>query len=124
MPKRLLIVDDDPDIRSLSCRLLLATNGWEVIEADCGDRCAELARSEQPDAILLDIAMPGRDGMTTLKQLKADPETRAIPVLLFTGGLVPNDQAIAGAGAAGCVQKPFDPLRLGATIAGLLGWEL
>ena len=62
----LLIVDDDPDIRSLSCRSLLATNGEEVIKADCGDSCAEFAGLEQPDAILLDIAMSGKDGMATL----------------------------------------------------------
>ena len=69
----LLIVDDDPDIRSLSSRFLLATNGWEVIEADCGDSCAEFAGLEQPDAILLDIAMPGQDGMAMLMQMRADP---------------------------------------------------
>ena len=53
----LLIVDDDPDIGSLSRRFLLATNGWEVIGAGCADGCAEFAGLEQPDAILPGMAM-------------------------------------------------------------------
>ena len=53
----LLIVDEGPDIRSVSRHFLLATNGWEVIDADCGDSCAEFAGLEQPDAILPGMAM-------------------------------------------------------------------
>jgi two-component system, OmpR family, alkaline phosphatase synthesis response regulator PhoP len=81
--KKILVVDDEPDIvemikaalESASYRVLMAYNGKEGLEK---------AKKEKPDAIVLDIMMPEKDGFVTCKELKADPETQEIPVLILT----------------------------------------
>jgi CheY-like chemotaxis protein len=111
-PRRLLVVDDDEDIRMLA-RLSLERAGHEVIEAVNGRDGLERARGELPDAILLDVMMPEMDGPTTVRELRAAPETAAIPVILFTAKVQPEDrERFAELPVSGTIPKPFDPLAL------------
>jgi response regulator RpfG family c-di-GMP phosphodiesterase len=116
---RLLLVDDDPSLR----RLLAATfEGFEVGLTEAGSASEALAAlsGELPDAVVLDVAMPGVDGLTLCRQLKSEARTREIPVVLLTG----SDTAAAAArsvGAEGYVRKPFRPLELLAVIERLAG---
>ena len=80
---RILIVDDDPDIVE-SVTMVLKKNGHDVIEAYGGVEGLEKAKKEKPDAIILDVMMPDKDGYEVCKELKADPEYSDIPILLLT----------------------------------------
>ena len=107
--RTVLIVDDDEGIRKL-LRFELEPYGIQVREAANGRAGLELARSEKPDAILLDILMPGLDGWETLRTLKETPETRSIPVLILS---VVEDRAFAlSVGAFDYLLKPLDRAAL------------
>jgi len=80
---RILIVDDDPDIVE-SVTMVLKKNGHDVIGAYGGVEGLEKAKKEKPDAIILDVMMPDKDGYEVCKELKADPEYSDIPILLLT----------------------------------------
>lgn len=105
---RVLVVDDDEAIRAL-LRFKLEERWYYVMEAADGEEALEIARSRQPDIILLDIEMPGLDGYQVLKQLKKDPELRPIPVILVTVRDQPRDIVLGlELGAVDHVSKPFD----------------
>ena len=92
--------------------------------ASSGVEAQAYARADPPDAILLDVMMPGVDGPATLTALRADPSTRDIPVIFLTAKLAPQDQGEWGPlGLAGVIAKPFDPMRLADDMARLLGWQ-
>jgi len=80
---RILIIDDDPDIVE-SVTMVLEKNGHDVIGAYGGVEGLEKAKKEKPDAIILDVMMPDKDGYEVCKELKADPEYSDIPILLLT----------------------------------------
>jgi CheY-like chemotaxis protein len=82
--KRILIVDDEADIREVAQMSLETILGWQVSTARSGDEAITKAREEKPDAILLDAMMPIMDGPTTFRKLQADPTTKQIPVIMFT----------------------------------------
>jgi CheY-like chemotaxis protein len=122
--KRILVIDDEPDIREIARMSLKITNQWTVSVAASGPEGIAIAASEQPDAILLDVIMPEMDGLTTLKVLKANPLTQHIPVLLLTATVkVATHQQYAALGAKAVLLKPFDPGQLGHQIARILGWQ-
>lgn len=124
MTKRVLIVDDEDDIREVAQLSLEMTAGWEVLAASSGGEGVRLARAERPDAILLDVMMPEMDGPATFERLQADPETRSIPVVLLTAKVQAGDQRrLAELGVDGVLSKPFDPMQLAADVARVLGWE-
>jgi CheY-like chemotaxis protein len=79
-----LIIDDEPDITTYH-GTLLSDNGWDVRTANSGDEGLELARSEKPDIVLLDVMMPERGGLSTLIGFRKDPELESVPVVLVTG---------------------------------------
>ncbi len=110
---RVLIVDDEPSIRLLA-RVNLEADGMEVLEAGDGRSGVELALAERPDVILLDVVMPGIDGLGVAERLRADDRTRDIP-LVFMSGL---DELAAEHGDA--LIKPFDPLELSQRVEDVL----
>ncbi len=119
-----LVVDDDDDVRVVTSMSLSRVGGWTVLEASRGREAIEIARTEQPDAILLDLMMPDMDGITTFGLLQDDPATRDIAVILLTAkSRVGPRQPWDGLAVAGVLSKPFSPMDLPAQVADLLGWE-
>lgn len=118
-----LVVDDDEDNllliavsleRMAEWRILRASNGWDAIK---------LARSASPDAILLDLIMPGLDGVTTFEALQSDLATQSIPVILLTAmPRVGSAQVWDDLDFAGVVTKPFSAKSLPTRVAAILGW--
>ena len=122
--RRVLIIDDEDDIREVAALSLEATADWTILTANSGKQGLETAAAERPDAILMDVMMPGMDGPTTFKHLQANPATARIPVVLLTAKVQGVDQRrFAGLGVAAVLFKPFDPLTLAAQISEALGWQ-
>jgi CheY-like chemotaxis protein len=122
MPKILLVEDNEMNRDMLSRRLLKA--GFEMVIAVDGERAIDLARSEAPDLILMDISLPGLDGWEATRRLKTMPETRSIPIIALTAHAMAGDREKSL--AAGCNDydtKPIDFLRLVQKIQGFLGKE-
>jgi CheY-like chemotaxis protein len=121
--KRILIVDDEDDIREVAQVSLELVGQYDVVTAASGRDGVARARTVQPDCILLDVMMPDMDGPSTLAELRADPATRDIPVVFLTAKTQQADRTrLANLGAAGILVKPFDPLKLPAEIAAALQW--
>jgi CheY-like chemotaxis protein len=121
---RILIIDDEDDIREVAALSLETVAGWDVITANSGAQGLLRAAEHQPDAILLDVMMPGMDGPTTVRELRKNPVTAKIPVLLLTAKVQSTDQRrFADLGVQAVLFKPFDPLTLSTQIATVLGWE-
>jgi CheY-like chemotaxis protein len=124
MKRHILIIDDEEDIRQVAALSLEMVAGWNVTMANSGANGIQTAAKEKPDAILLDVMMPGMDGPTTFLELQKTPETAGIPVLLLTAKVQGADQRrFAGLGVAAVLFKPFDPLTLADQISKVLGWE-
>ena len=124
MPHRILIIDDEEDIREVAALSLETVAGWQVITANSGAQGLARAIEHQPDAILLDVMMPGMDGPTTFRELRNHPRTRRIPVLLLTAKVQSSDQRrFADLGVEAVLFKPFDPLTLSTQIAAALHWK-
>lgn len=124
MTRVLVIVDDDPDIREIATLSLEMTQGWKVISAASGAEALEVIARVGPDAVLLDVMMPGQDGPATLKALRAQESTSHVPVVFLTAkAQVREREQLQGLGAAGVLAKPFDPMTLGAELAAALGWD-
>jgi CheY-like chemotaxis protein len=122
--KRILVVDDEDDIREVAELSLVAVGGFDVSTAESGREAIEKARAERPDAILLDVMMPDMDGPSTFAELQQLEETSGIPVLLVTAKVQPADrQRFAALGVAGVLPKPFDPMTLSEQVAGALDWS-
>ncbi len=118
-----LVVDDDESIREITEAALEMVAGWRVITADGGAVALELAREHRPDAILLDLMMPGMDGVATFGHLQAHAGTRDIPVVLVTAkAQVGSRQVWDDLPVAGVIAKPFDPMTLHEQISALVGW--
>jgi signal transduction histidine kinase/CheY-like chemotaxis protein len=107
--QRMLVIDDDPSVCELMTRLC-GKEGYEVVTAGTGEEGLKLAREKRPNLITLDVMMPGMDGWTVLKTLKADPQLSSIPVVMMT---IADDRARGLAlGAADYLVKPVDRNRL------------
>lgn len=119
--RRVLIIDDEDDIREVAQASLELMGDWEVLTASSGAEGVRRAAEARPDAILLDVMMPGMDGPATLEALRADPATRGIPVVLLTAKAQASERSsLDGLGAAGLLAKPFDPMSLSDDLAGIL----
>jgi CheY-like chemotaxis protein len=122
MSKILLVEDNEMNRDMLSQRLLKA--GFEMVMAVDGEQAIDLARSEAPDLILMDISLPGLDGWEATRRLKAMPETRSIPIIALTAHAMAGDREQSL--AAGCNDydtKPIDFRRLLEKIHGFLVHE-
>ncbi|MEO0535623.1 MAG: response regulator [Cyanobacteria bacterium P01_A01_bin.123] len=123
--KRILLIDDEPDIHRIAQIGLMMEAGWQMLTASSGDEGLDIAIRKQPDAILLDAMMPGRDGIATLEQLRIMPETQDIPVIFLTAkAQAASRRQFYALGAKGVITKPFDPTTLASQIAGFLVWDL
>lgn len=121
--KRILVIDDEDDIREIAQLSLEMVAGWEVLTASSGGEGLQVASAGQPDVILLDVMMPEMDGPATFRQLQADSSTKHIPVILLTAKVLSSDKRLfSDLGVSAIVSKPFDPMTLAAEIAEVLGW--
>jgi two-component system, cell cycle response regulator DivK len=120
MPKILLVEDNEMNRDMLSRRLI--KKGYEVIMALDGEQALEMARAEAPDLILMDISLPGLDGWEATRQLKAMPETQAIPIIALTAHAMAGDrEKCLEAGCNDYDTKPVEFPRLLGKIQELLG---
>ena len=119
-PRTLLVADDDDDILQLvSFRLERA--GYKVVTAADGQQALAAARQHQPDLAVLDVMMPGLNGYEVTRQLRADPATAAIPVILLTARVQEADVSRGfEAGADDYLRKPFSPQELRSRVQALL----
>ncbi len=110
---KVLLVDDEEDIRKIGRMSLAAVGKLQVVLATGAVEAIELARLERPDVILMDMMMPGMDGLAALAELKRIPELQAIPVLFMTAKVQRSEvEHYLSVGAIGVIQKPFDPMTL------------
>ena len=110
---KILIVDDDDDIRTVSELAVRRIGKWEVVLAASGEEALERAAEEQPDVILLDVMMPGMDGLATLEELRRSPDTAGIPVIFLTARAQSHDlEKYLALGADGVIVKPFEAMTL------------
>jgi CheY-like chemotaxis protein len=122
--KRVLIVDDEERIREVVRMCLVKLARWEVMAAGSGEEALQTAIAEQPDVILLDVSMPGMNGIETLQQLQSSPQTASIPVIFLTAKVQPVEQLqYKQLGVAGLIVKPFDPIQISKEISQLLSWN-
>jgi len=121
---RVLVVEDEPDIQKV-IRMSLKVRGVdEVVMANDGEECLAVVNRVRPDLILLDVTMPKLDGYETCRLLKANPETRRIPVIFLTARAQRFEEEMGLAvGASGYLTKPFDPMTLHEQILALLEKE-
>jgi DNA-binding response OmpR family regulator len=119
-PRRVLVVDDERSIRLL-CRVNLSAAGIDVLEAEDGRAALELAQTERPDLVLLDVMMPDVDGWTVARELAADERTREIPVVFLTARADAADKRLGQQlGGVGYLVKPFDPVMIGEYVEDVL----
>ena len=123
---RILVVDDDPDLVE-SVTTILESKNHEVIQAYGGVEGLEKAKTEKPDAIILDVMMPDKDGYEVCKELKADPDYMGIPILLLTA-VVSQISTTSYTQRGGMeteaddyVDKPVEPSELVRLVERLLG---
>ena len=119
--RKVLLAEDEEDIRKVAQISLQFRGGWEVVLATNGEECLAKAASDHPDVILLDCMMPKLDGYETCRRLKQDPSLRHIPVIFLTAKAqeVEVEKGLS-LGAIGYLIKPFNPMSLAAEIAQIL----
>lgn len=120
MAKKILLIEDEPDHVMIIKERLLPL-GYEVIEAGNGQQGIDLAKTEKPDLIILDVLMPGIDGFAVCVRLKAEPLTKNIPILILTAlGLNELADKCREAGADDFIRKPWEAKDLREKIAKLI----
>jgi CheY-like chemotaxis protein len=118
--KTVLVVDDAPLNRKL-IRTLLEAKKIEVMEAQDANQALEIIRSQPPDLVLMDLQLPGMNGLEATRALKSDPSTADIPVVILSAGSIPEDDAqMREAGCAGLILKPFSAEDFLNTVSSLL----
>lgn len=120
MSKCVLIVDDEEDVRAIAQMGLEMATDWNVLCASSGEEGLAIAQTNQPDVILLDMMMPDMDGRATLQQLKANPATKHIPVILVTAKVQSSQDNFNELDVAAVFAKPFRPLKLAEQIDAIL----
>ena len=114
--ERILMVEDNPQNRRLA-QFLLQSQGYLVSEATTGQEALQVARSQGPDLILMDLQLPGLDGFAVTRLLKEDPATAGIPVVAVTAYAMRGDREKAlEAGCAGYITKPIDTREFPAAV--------
>ena len=122
--RKVLVIDDEDGVREVIQICLEAVAGWQVLTASSGNSGLTIAQKEQPDAILLDVMMPGMDGATTFKKLQANPHTQNIPTILLTAkAKISEQKQLRDLGVAGVIVKPFEAQSLVAQVEKILNWN-
>lgn len=118
---KVLLVDDEDDIRRIGHLSLTAVGKFQAVLAASAADGIELAKREKPDLILMDMMMPGLDGLSAIAVLKDDAELRDIPVIFMTAKVQRSEvEHYLKVGAVGVIQKPFDPMTLPTQIKKIL----
>jgi twitching motility two-component system response regulator PilH len=121
---RMLVIDDSATIVALLSRML-RQNGYEVLEAEDAETGLEIARTQAPELIFLDIVLPGMDGFAALRQLRRDPLTRDLPVIMISGNEQATEQFyVHRIGADDFMKKPFARAEVFARIERLLDGQM
>jgi CheY-like chemotaxis protein len=121
--RRILVVDDEEHLRELVQTCLEDLGGWETLVAGSGEECLQILQTERPNAILLDLSMPGMDGFAVYEILQSDPITRSSPIILLTAKVLPSDRAkFAQMPVPGVITKPIQPITLTEEVAEILEW--
>jgi len=111
--KSILIIDDDDDIREATQICLEVMGRWEVLKASNGVDGLNIAESENLDVILLDIMMPGMDGITILQRLQSNPKTQKIPIIILTAKAQSKDKKYFDKlNVISVITKPYDPMTI------------
>ncbi len=122
--RRILVVEDDPDIRSILQITLERVSIWKVATAATGSKALELATKEQFDAAILDVMLPGLDGPALFAQMQQRESTKDLSVVFLTAKTHNQElRELKSMGARGVLPKPFSPIELRQQIATLFGWE-
>ena len=120
---RILVVDDNPTNLKLVSDVL-AFDGYQILKASDAEEAQEIIKVSTPDLILMDIALPGMDGLTLTRQLKADERTRHIIIVALTAfAMKGDDDKAREAGCDGYITKPIDTRKLSGSVAGYLAWR-
>jgi len=122
LTKRIMIVDDEPDTVDL-VKLVLETEGYEILVAYSGSEALEKIKTEKPDMVLLDIMMPGMDGWAVRTKLLEDKGTKDIPIVMLTARAQPIDKMIGlhVVGVSDYITKPFGRRELVDRVRAVLG---
>jgi CheY-like chemotaxis protein len=116
-----LLIDDDPDIRQIGHLSLQVVGGFDVVVVASGAAGVAYAQENTPDMVLLDMMMPGMDGIATLAELRRIPTMLEVPVVFFTAKVQRTEkERLMTLGAAGVIAKPFDPMTLAQDLKKLL----
>ena len=117
---RMLVIDDSATIVALLSRML-RQNDYHVLEASDAEQGLDIARNQSPELVFLDIVLPGMDGFAALRQLRRDPQTRDIPVIMISGNEQATEQFyVHRIGADDFMKKPFSRAEVFARIERLL----
>ena len=121
MPKKILVVEDTEDNRQI-LRDLLGMAGYDMVEAHDGAEGVAMAAEHRPDLILMDIQMPVMDGYEATRQIKANPELKALPIVAVTSyALSGDEQKTRDAGCDAYIAKPYSPRQMLAKVREILG---
>lgn len=124
MTKRILLIDDEPDIVRLIQITLTTMVGWHVLVAASGAEGIQMACDQQPDVILLDLMMPEMGGQEVCQILRRTQQTQGIPVILLTAKIRSNmTSSYSRLGVSGVIAKPFNAIQLSAEISEILHWK-
>lgn len=120
--KKILLIDDEADIREVASLTLATMGDFEVFEAADGYTGVKIAAAVQPDVVLLDVMMPEIDGPATLALLRAGADTQGIPIIFMTAKVQASDKRrLSELGALGIISKPFDAMTLADEVSSILG---
>ncbi len=121
--RRVLVVDDDELILEVAEMSLTMVGGWEVTTATGGQEALDRCARDLPDAVVMDVMMPGMDGSTAALLISQDPAISHIPVVLLTAkAQAAEDAQKSGLPVVGVLAKPFDPMTLPSQLSTMLGW--
>lgn len=111
--RRILLVEDDPDIAMLATMSLQEFGGFEVVHCSSGAEALERVRAFDPDHALLDFSMPGMKGDELMMALRSNPDTSHIAIVFMTASVMPKHvERLKSLGAIEVLAKPFDPIQL------------